>query len=584
MLHELIHPLRLLWNGRVLFFLPVWLSITALAAVLAARIVPAKATTEVVSRREGRSGRGWLNGSTLWILALVLLFGCYVREILVWEDFTYYDNSHFTNETLVGRNVSLQVSPEAGRFWPLGYQEFNALRHITRSVTGYHALHIVELVVICSILLVLDERLSIRGRVWLILLLWITPSIVISFSGLIYPEANEVLWIACLAWSVRRFERTNSPAWSVAAVLSAQCLLYYKETACLFVLGFAGGSIVLRCRNDNEPGWNWKRLRDSESRLDICLVGLAGVFVLYYLAVLFPHFGAKYAKDHKLPLLKVMGIYSEIDLLVVLFVIVCALRAFLMSRGKLEPSRNWDALALGGILYLGGYVALGMESSYYLAPVDLIAVLYIGRLAILSLSGAGLRTRLGALVLLLLVCTQDVALSAFRVYERKNVVHGKALVGEAIKERYEQSPQSVQRLFFPFATPFNMLEFASYLQYIGVPVEQHANGTGSGNGVLLIGKSIQTDGPCGYRTFLCHPGTTPDPGDLVVVLPDDISDVEEINAYRNRSSESVLWYDPWPSISQWERPIVNRLHIESPIFAFRQLPDSWLTASVSVWR
>jgi hypothetical protein len=214
----------------------------------------------------------------------------------------------------------------------------------------------------------------------------------------------------------------------------------------------------------------------------------------------------------------------------------------------------------------------------------LIAVLYIGRLAILSLSGAGLRTRLGALVLLLLVCTQDVALSAFRVYERKNVVHGKALVGEAIKERYEQSPQSVQRLFFPFATPFNMLEFASYLQYIGVPVEQHANGTGSGDGVLLIGKSIQTDGPCGYRTFLCHPGTTPDPGDLVVVLPDDISDVEEINAYRNRSSESVLWYDPWPSISQWERPIVNRLHIESPIFAFRQLPDSWLTASVSVWR
>ena len=75
-----------------------------------------------------------------------------------------------------------------------------------------------------------------------------------------------------------------------------------------------------------------------------------------YFAALFPHFGARYAEDHKLPLLKVVGIYSEIDLLIVVFVIVCAVRAFLMFRGKLEPSGNWDALALGGILYLGGYV------------------------------------------------------------------------------------------------------------------------------------------------------------------------------------------------------------------------------------
>lgn len=584
MLHELIHPLRLLWDGRVSFFWPIWLSITALAAVLAVQIVPAKGITAVVSQREGRSHRGWLNGSTLWALALVLLFGCYVKGIVVWEDFTYYDNSHFTNETLVGRNVSLQVSPEGGRFWPLGYQEFNALRHITHSVTGYHALRILELVVICSILLVLDEQLSIRARVCLVCMLLITPSIVISFGGLIYPEANVVLLIACLVWSVQRFGRANSAVWSVAAVLFAQCLLYYKETACLFVLGFAVGSIVLHCRNDNEPSWNWKRLRDPESRLGICLVGLAGAFVLYYFAALFPHFGARYAEDHKLPLLKVVGIYSEIDLLIVVFVIVCAVRAFLMFRGKLEPSGNWDALALGGILYLGGYVALGMESSYYLAPVDLIAVLYTGRVAILSLSGVGLRTKLVAVSILLLVCTQDLALSAFRVYERKNVVHGKALVGQAIKDRYEHSPQSVQRLFFPFATPFNMLEFASYLQYIGVPVEQQTNGTGSGNAVLLIGKSIRSDGPCGYRDFLCHPGTTPDSGDLVVVLPDDISGVEEMNAYRNRSSESVLWYDPWLSVSQSMRPIVSRLHVESPIFAFRQLPDSWLTASVSVWR
>ena len=85
---------------------------------------------------------------------------------------------------------------------------------------------------------------------------------------------------------------------------------------------------------------------------------------------------------------------------------------------------HWEGFFISAV-----YVALGMESSYYLAPVDLIAVLYTGRVAILSLSGVGLRTKLVAVSILLLVCTQDLALSAFRVYERKNVVHGKALVG-----------------------------------------------------------------------------------------------------------------------------------------------------------
>ena len=73
-----------------------------------------------------------------------------------------------------------------------------------------------------------------------------------------------------------------------------------------------------------------------------------------------------------------------------------------------------------------------------------------------------------AIAIVRLVFVQDASLSAFRIYERKNVIHAKAELAEAITE--DQSyPARCKRLFFPFAKPFDILEFASYLNYIGVP-------------------------------------------------------------------------------------------------------------------
>jgi hypothetical protein len=514
----------------------------------------------------------------------MLFLAAYTAGALVWEDFTYYDNSHFTNETLIGRNVPFQVSPEGGRFWPLGYQEFNLLRHVTNSITGYHTLRLVELFIVCAILMVLDQDLDVRSRVALCILYLVAPGTVVSYSGLIYSEANLILGLTCLAWCVSRFERSHATAWAVGAVLSAQFMLYYKETVVLFLLGFAGARIVLRCRNGNVEQWSFKRLRDLESRLDLCLASLGIVFVLYYFAALFPHFGVSYAEGRKLALFQVLSTYLALDLLVWIFAALCAIRIFLILRRKVTPSLFWDGLAVGGLCYLGGFLALRMESAYYLAPVDLIAVLYVGRLTIRSIQEMGKRTRLAVAAVLLLVLTQELSFSAFRMYERKNVIHAKAELGHAIRDLYDRDPQNTKRLFFPFAEPFPILEFASYLQYLGVPVEQRLDNGEVSGGVLLVGESIQTDGPCGYRTFVCHPGRAPSAGDLVIVFPDDVTTMSSSRVFRETGSTLLLSYSPRPRIPDRIRPFVDRLHFVSPIFAFRQLPDSWLMASLSQWK
>jgi hypothetical protein len=563
-------------------FWPIWTAITATGVLLVIWVVPGKKSVPRVPIPS--QSRSWSRGAVLAVTFLVLLIACYIAGSLVWEDFTYYDNSHFTDGTLVGKNIPIQIVPTNGRFFPLGHQEFNLIRHVTSSVTGYHALRIVQLVLLCWILLLFDEDLSIQVRVALIILALITPSILISFSGLIYPEWNVVFWLVCLAFSVKRFEQTQSIAWAVAAVMSSQFMLYYKETAFLLLLGFAVGRLLLRCWNADRGRCDFHRVRDPESRLDMCLALLGVLFLAYYLAAMFPNYSRGYADESKLPLKQILGSYLRLDLLVWALGAVVLVRMVQTLRCKVAPELLWDGLGLAGVGCLAGYLILRMNSAYFLAPVDIIALLYLGRLTVLSIRNMSRRLRLCTLALLSLLLLQDLSLSAFRMYERKNVIHAKAEIGQVIKARYENDPQSVKRLFFPFARPFYVLEFVSYLNYIGVPVEQVPAGSFASGSVVIVGKAFQTVGPCGYRTFVCHPGNMPDPGDLVVVLPDDFTPADELNSYRQEPAGLLFSYRARPSLPQWLYPYVSLLHIASPVFPHDQIPDHWLDASVIVWK
>jgi hypothetical protein len=579
-LHHLLHPLKLLWLERNHLFWPIWLAITAAGISLVVWVVPGK--NGVPQSPIPCRSQSWSRGAFFAVTFLALLLACYIAGSLVWEDFTYYDNSHFTNGTLVGKDIPLQILPGNGRFFPLGHQEYNLIRHLTCSVIGYHALRIVQLILICGILLIFDEELSVQARVALIVLILITPSIVISFSGLIYPEWNVVFWLLCMAFCVKRFEQTQLIAWAVAAMISSQLMLYYKETAFLLLLAFSVGRLLLRCWKADQPGWDFNRLRDPESRLDMCLASLGVLFFVYYLAAMFPNYSVDYADEFRLPLKQAVASYVKLDLLVWVLAAVVLGRTVQIVRGKVAPVLLWDGLGLAGVACLTGYLILRMNSGYFLAPADIIAVLYLGRLTILSLKDMGRGLRLCATVLVILVVLQDLSLSAFRMYERKNVIHAKAEMARVIKARYERNPQDVKRLFFPFAGAFPVLEFVSYLNYIGVPVEEVQAGPAGSSSVVIVGKMFHTVGPCGYRTFVCHPGDRPEPGDLIVVLPDDSTQIGALNSYRQSAAEELVSYHARPSISRWLKTYVEHLHVVSPIFSQSQLPDSWLDASVTV--
>ncbi len=557
---------------------------TVVAAVGAAWIVRRGADrfTEPQARILSARRHTWWSVAVAMIsMAFVLVL--YTWVTLKWEAFADYDDSYFTLWTLKGRNLALLIWSN-GRFFPLSDQEFNLVRHVSGSVAGYHALPLVELLVFSFLLVILDDELSVASRMTLAIFVLLVPGIVISYTGFVFPERNIAFWLVLLVFSVRQFDRTRATPWAAAAMVCAQFMLYYKETAFLLLWGFGAGRLLLRCKRPDRSGWEFERLRDKESLLDICLISLGVLFLLYYTAAMVPHLNTQYAEQQRFPVAQILLYYAKTDLLAWILVAVVFGRAYLFARHRLLPSPLWDGLAVGGVGYFAAYLYLRLSTPYYLAPVDVIAILFVGRLAIASWPTMKPKVKAVALVLAFAALVQGILLSAFREFERKNTIHAKVEIADLIVARYRSAPGSVPRLFFPFADVYPITEFASYLTFRGVPVEE-ATETGSTNkGVILVTPNVAKDGPCvSYRPFICLAADRPHPSDLVIELPDDGDSSGQMTEYDN-GGETLLSYEPSPRLPRWVHPLVSKLRVASVRFEYKELPDRWLHASLIEWK
>ena len=521
-------------------------------------------------------------------IASLILFAsflaAYVAMSMKWEDFADYDDTYFTSGTLWGHNLTPRIFSDIGRFFPLGHQEYNLIRHFTDTIVGYHVLSVAELLIVSCILLIFDGELSVSARLGLAASVLVLPGVVTSFSGLVFPERDLLFWLVCFLLFVKLFEQKQATAWAVAAAISAQFMIYYKETACFLLLGFAVGSLFFRCCPGEGAGWNFARIRDKESRLDLCFVLLSAFFLLYYFAAMMPHVNMHYASQLHYPLATVLLFYIRMDVLAWTLVAVVLGRSYLILRKAVIPSPFWDGLSWGAVLCFTAYVYLRLTTAYYLAAVDLIGVLYIGRLAILSWTKMRAGTRTAASVLAFAVLAQAVLLSTFRMVERKNAIHAKAEIADVIVAKYRSDTRSVTRLYFPFSEVYPITEFASYLTYRGIPVEGSPIQTGTSAASVELVAAVEKDGRCvDYGSLVCHVATGPKPGDLVIELPDDIESLAAITPFR-AGGDSLLSYQPSPHFPSWLSPFVDRLRVASVRFQYLDLPDRWLNASVTAWK
>ena len=128
----------------------------------------------------------------------------------------------------------------------------------------------------------------------------------------------------------------------------------------------------------------------GKQAVDLCFASLAVLFLLYYFAVMGIHPKLDYAEsivgNH---LGEILLTYIRLDFLHCLFMFVVLGRIYLILRHRAAASPLWDGLAFGGVAYVLAYYYLGIFNAWYLAPADFIAVLYVGRFAVLSLEKDG---------------------------------------------------------------------------------------------------------------------------------------------------------------------------------------------------
>ncbi len=577
-----IHIMKIVWRAREEHFVAVWFGITASAAILAAWAVRNAPT--------GCYDHSWNSGSkssgntARWhipiVILLTMLFGVgYAAAILKWSYFTYYDNYMFTLQTLEGRDILPPIWAGQGRFFPLAHQEFNVIRHFTHTIQGYLSFSLLEVVILFCLLLALDPALSLAERFALAISVLCVPSVFMSFGELIFTERNVVLWIAVLAIAVRQFEKTHSAKWAILGVVAAQFIAYYKETAFLLLLGFAGARLLLRCRKQSVLSWIPSWLNGPEGRLDLSFVGVTVVFLLYYATILLHQPNMHYADESHSSLFETIRLYLGADPLPWLLLIVTCVKGYRIIRGKADPSLLWDSLAFGGSIYFVSYLALRMFKVYFLAPADMIAILYLGRTVVLSwrcLSRAARTVAAAGIVAILLV---ELTFSACWFFEDKNLMYGKAQIAEAIRRQHDADPARASRLFFPYASPWLVMELSAYLSHIGVPVEGSPAATHGGLRVTVAAASLAQDGPCvDYQSIVCHAATSPLPGDIVIVLSDDRASSVQASIYR-RPEDLVCFYKPSPA-PQWFSWLTRHFRVVRP---YTESPDRWLDASVSIW-
>ncbi len=565
-------------------FLFLWL-LTLVAIVLGGLLLSDRPKSAILPQgdlkarpklRSKLSPMDWISG-----LALALFVACYIMAILHKEDFCYFDDDMLTETTLRGVNFPLPIWPVLGRFYPLGEQEFNLLRHITRSPAGYHSFAAVQLVTLLLALFFVLSDFKPAYRVAILIAAMLSPGFLIAFTGLTYPERNVLFWLTIMLLCLCGYSKTKGRVYLVGCLVAAHFALYYKELVVLILVPYALTQILLQLYID--PRGIHRRWREL-ARVNLLPLGVlvvSGIYVALLLAVMLPTRSMSYVDTLRAgPGSALLG-YLHTNWLpfVLVAVLVLRLGRFLFRKAELDPL--WDSVAVGALACFLCLVGMGLYAAYYAAPVDLIALLYIAQVSRSWLSKPT-KLRLSAVAIgLLCLVIHDAAYSSFRLIERKGIISLRSQFADFLRSYQSTVGNGPIELFFPYASGKHLMELSVYLNYRGFSlVGQSGKSMGTGPAVVFEGRQEFPHGRCiDYRDYACTQNEIPRNGSLIVVLPDDHVSMQE--AVQNVGNDSALLFQSKAcDFCTREHSWFQFFHTISPVFWNSPLPDHWLQLHV----
>jgi hypothetical protein len=510
------------------------------------------------------------NSNSSLVLGFFIVFLIsYIYLILYNEDFAYYDESQYLLTTLRGRNFPAPIWISQGRFWPLGHQEFNLIRLLTQAPVGYHIFPILQLLIVVATLFIFLIDFPVGFRISLITIITITPSFVISFFGLVYPERNIIFWLIILLACFQYFIKTRCIIYFCATLIAAQFALYYKEPIFLLIGGFAGTRLLLQFFGERSLLQRRGYYQFFKTHcLEVGLLILTGIYLLLYLSIFLPYMNFEYARSISTDIFSILVSYLKLDLLLDIFIVTMISRLIYLIYSRQLPNSFWDSLAVGTFLYFLSYIKLQIFNSYYMAPVDFIAILYLGQLVYPWFKKKKVAYSLITTLVIFLILGRNTAYCFYNIAARKNFINGKTQLTQFISEYTKKGNGRHRILFFPYSTGYDIMEVSAFLEYKGLKLAKHDPPKSTDKLILTVKSPEQfpVENRCiDYECSLkCFQAKYPQSGDLIIVLPNDKISTKELIKLKQEST-LLFHYQPRP-------PFVKKI---LPLFFFDSRPDTW---------
>jgi hypothetical protein len=476
------------------------------------------------------------------MLALVAFMSIYAYVMIYHDDLVGIDYAQLTAQQF----VEMPIWPHNGRFFPLAFQEYNLISLLGRSATHYHVFSILQLVVVLICVFHILDTLPHWLRCLVMLFIMTLPSFVNSFFGLIYPERDIIFWLCLWLVCLRSFYRTANPTAFYGALLTAQFMLYYKETAFLLVGGFAAGRLLVTAWQSPDGTGGWFTRFVKTHALESAHLSLCALFLAVYLLAIASRIETSYANPGVAgTTLAALRSRIESDLLFDALVIafVWRLIAVLSTKRTFDPF--WEPLAAGAITYALAYVALGLVKDYLMAPVHVVAAFYLARLAYDTLRSRSRMVVASVVVLLAWVVQGNLAEGAYYLLSRKEFVDGNVQLELFLKSYARSRDRANLALYFPQPGGFQLMEFSAFLRFKGFRSTDDSVTTASGETTFVVKSPHRyPDDRChASQPFRCVHTRTAEPGDLVVFLPGRHVSARELQTLKSHANE-IFHYRP----------------------------------------
>jgi hypothetical protein len=480
---------------------------------------------------------------------------------------------------LRGLPALVPIWPETGRFFPLAYRGFNVVKDLTSSPAGYHFSVIIELVALLTVVFLSLERFRLHYRLLILVAIMLAPSFTIPFSGFVYPERSVLLWLSVLLLCLLPSSQASAPrASTCGALISTQFVLYYKETAVVFIVAYALSSILMEIYTVSRYRSSWQKITRAQA-VQFGMLGLSAIYSMMFLAILSSGHKLSYVAALKQSAASTVVAYFKIDWLLAIFLVVVAVRAvrILAHGARVDPL--WDSLAIGAGAYYLAIIGLRIYSPYYMAPADFIALLYVARLAVTPVQENRRIVSYALAAVFLAVVAHRAVYSSFHMLERKDIITAKRQLADYMEHCLATGNQGPVELYFPYGTGYRLMELSSYFRYRGLPLAGQQEKVASRASIVVVGREHFEHNRCvPYRDYVCFYSQTAPPGALIVLMPDDdasVDDVEDLGKGNIR-----LWSAKQCSFCSGQNPWFGTLQGISAAHEWGPIPSHWLLLDV----